>query len=340
RREVLLSQIQRTQSIQREHSELLERLPVAILSTEDGQIVEANPQVYKLFGELESKAVEDLLGALPEAERWEKRLEIQGEQRWISAFRGPLEGGGEVFILEDITRLREMEAQIEREERLAAVGRLAASLAHEIRNPLTSLSGSVQLLQEGKDNPLLRIILREVNRLNELVEDFLQSARPLTLTFELVELDQMVQEVVLIFQNDNAWRNSRTFNTAIEEIEPINLDPDRFRQVLWNLLRNAAQATSAGSQIDVALRARDEVAELVVRDDGVGIPPDRLLRIFDPFFTTRSGGTGLGLANVDRIVRGHNGTIKVDSVVGEGTSFTIRLPYGESRSEPQSQTVG
>ncbi|MFT4979318.1 MAG: signal transduction histidine kinase [Myxococcota bacterium] len=252
-------------------------------------------------------------------------MTISGEERWLSGRRRPLEGGGEVYILEDITRLHEMEAQVKRDERLAAVGRFAASLAHEIRNPLASLSGAVQLLEEREANPLHRIVLREVQRLNSLVEDFLESARPLELKRTSVDLVELLEEVAEAFRHDPRCQGLREVKLSLSPMPQLQADPARLRQVLWNLLVNAAQATEDGGQIDIHGGPSLDGVRLVVADDGAGIPAEKKLRIFDPFYTTRAGGTGLGLAIVDWIVRAHGGEIRVESTLGVGTAFIITL---------------
>jgi hypothetical protein len=213
-----------------------------------------------------------------------------------------LQGGGEVVLVEDVTRLREMEAQVAREERLSAVGRYAAGLAHEIRNPLASLSGSVQLLRDEHKDPLFDIVLREVRRLNNLVEDFLDSARPVRLALTEADPGQIIGEVVATFRNDRSYE-TRVLRTRVRMLPSVRLDAGRFRQVIWNLLLNAAQATPDFGTIEVSAEIDEEKGLLMVRvqDDGVGIAPDALRTLFDPFYTTRAGGTGLGLANVDRV---------------------------------------
>jgi two-component system sensor histidine kinase PilS (NtrC family) len=232
-------------------------------------------------------------------------------------------------LLEDVTRLREMEAIVEREERLGAVGRLAAGLAHEIRNPLASLSGSVQLLRDENPSPLYDIALREVKRLNELVEEFLDSARPVRLAVERVDPGLIIADVVASFKNDPRFQGRRVVRNRVRSVPAVRMDGSRFRQVLWNLLLNAAQATADYGNIEItAEQEGDDTLIVRVSDDGVGIAPDRLLRIFDPFYTTRSGGTGLGLANVDRIVRAHGGSVEVLSEPGKGAAFVLRFPIG------------
>lgn len=323
-RGALLEQIQRTLSIQRAHIDLLDRLPVAILSVEDGEIRELNSfaeraLAFELGGQM---SLEGPSGKLD----WDTQLEIGGELRWLSCRRRQLEGGEQVYILEDITRLREVEALLERDERLAAVGRLAASLAHEIRNPLASLSGSVQLLEEREANPLHRIVLREVQRLNDLVEEFLQAARPLKLNQAQMNMAELLSDVVEAFRNDPRCRGLREIFLDVSALPLIVADSARLRQVVWNLLVNAVQATEVGGSIWVTAEKSDTGINVGVRDDGMGIAPEQLLRIFDPFYTTRSGGTGLGLANVDRIVRAHGGEVKVESTLHMGTTFLIWLP--------------
>jgi signal transduction histidine kinase len=165
-----------------------------------------------------------------------------------------------------------------------------------------------------------------VERLNDLVEEFLQAARPLKLTVISMSLESLLHDVFQTFQNDPRCRNIRRVTLKVEPLPMLMADPSRLRQVVWNLLVNAVQATDVGGHIEViALPLKDGV-RLIIRDNGIGIEEDKLLHIFDPFYTTRAGGTGLGLANVDRIVRAHGGDVRVDSQIGEGTSFMIWMP--------------
>ena len=215
-RGVLFAQIQRTQSLQRAHTALLDRLPVAIVSVEDGIVRDTNAFAVRVLGV--RIGVPLMPSFMTDKKDWETCIERDGEPRWLSFRRRDLEGGGQVYIIEDITRLREIESQLERDDRLTAVGRLAASLAHEIRNPLASLSGSVQLLEEQKANPLHRIILREVERLNDLVEEFLQAARPLKLTVTSMSLENLLNEVFQTFQNDPRCRNIRRVTLKVDPL--------------------------------------------------------------------------------------------------------------------------
>ena len=255
---------------------------------------------------------------------------------------------GHVVIFQDVTEVVEMERELRRSERLAAVGQLSASMAHEIRNPLAAISGSIQLLGSGGEGPrgkqesrrLMEIVLRETDRLNRLLTEFLEYARPGPLRLEALPVAEVVAEVLAIFDA------SRPGGVEVAvELEPglcLRADPGQLRQVLWNLLINAAQAMPDGGTIGLGARAcgpaqdgpagrrndREEGGwvEIAVRDAGVGIPADVLDRIFDPFFTTKPGGTGLGLATVHRIVEEHGGSIRVQSADGKGTTFQLRLP--------------
>jgi two-component system sensor histidine kinase PilS (NtrC family) len=303
----------------------LDQLPVAVLSSRSNRFDNQNTITNQMLGNMVGENVPGVFSQSDE--RWEQHEGEGEEARWLSCRRSPRDGGGEIFVVEDITRLREMEALIEREERLAAVGRLAASLAHEIRNPLASLSGSVQLLQEKNDSPLHRIILREVSRLNRLVEDFLTSARPLQLSLSSCQPTQIIAEILTAFQNDPRCQGKHVRH-EFHSTPTLLVDGARFHQVIWNLLINAAHATGVGGSIGIVVQTLpdDETTQIEITDDGVGISPEKLLRIFDPFYTTRTGGTGLGLANVDRIIRAHGGTVSVESREGDGTTFFVRIP--------------
>ncbi|ACL64016.1 PAS/PAC sensor signal transduction histidine kinase [Anaeromyxobacter dehalogenans 2CP-1] len=237
---------------------------------------------------------------------------------------------GSAAIFQDLTRLRAMEQAFQRSERLADLGRVAAGLAHELRNPLASMAGSVELLRAqaplgGDERRLLDIVLREASRLDELVTEFLRFARPAPLRPGAVDLASLLEDALRVFTNDPAAAGlvlSREISPA-----PAACDPDQIRQVVWNLLRNAAQALGGrGGRIAVACGGEDGGAWFAVEDDGPGIPPAERERIFLPFHTTKERGTGLGLAVVQRIVDAHGGRVEVRSAPGQGARFTVHLP--------------
>jgi signal transduction histidine kinase len=232
------------------------------------------------------------------------------------------------------TDLSALEAEVRRSQRLADLGSLAAGLAHEIRNPLASMTGSIELLSgcvsAGEDERrLMGIVLREAGRLNDLVTQFLAFARPAPPRPVSTDLAALLDDTLRVFRNDPQAAGVR----IDERLAPARAlaDPDQVRQVIWNLLSNAAQALAASPRAGKgAIRVRcaiaPEGAVIEVEDDGVGMDAAELGQIFIPFFTTRARGTGLGLATVHRIVEAHGGTIHVTSARGKGSRFTVVLP--------------
>jgi len=247
---------------------------------------------------------------------------------------------GIILTFQDITKLVEMEEQMRRQERLATVGSLAAGIAHEIRNPLASLSGSIQLLQQeldlgGDEKRLMDIVVRETDRLNTIITDFLEYARPKSGQSEQVALRPILDETIMLLKNDKNFNENIHFTNDIDERILLKGDAQRLRQVFWNLLINSYQAMPASGSITVsaapvATSGGPELCEIVLADTGRGIEREFLNKIFDPFFTTKAHGTGLGLAIAYRIIDDHQGTIAVDSEEGKGTKFIIRLPLAEA----------
>jgi two-component system sensor histidine kinase PilS (NtrC family) len=253
---------------------------------------------------------------------------------------------GIILIFQDITKMTEMEEQVRRQERLATVGSLAAGIAHEIRNPLGSISGSIQVLQgeldlKGDNKQLMDIVLSETDRLNTIITEFLEYARPQAdlsaapagNDASAVLLSELFNETVTLLKNSRDYRDGITLTCTAEDGAAVKGDPRRLRQIFWNLLINACQAIPDQGEITVSaspMPASDNETwyRIVVADTGRGIAPEHLDKIFDPFFTTKdaAGGTGLGLAIVYRIVEDHGGTIEVESQAGRGTAFTINLP--------------
>jgi signal transduction histidine kinase len=222
-------------------------------------------------------------------------------------------------------------ARAEQAERLAALGRLAAGLAHEIRNPLGSIAGSIELLRTGgtlneEDRKLCEIVERETARLNELVGDMLDLSRPRAPAKTAVDLAALARDLVLL-----AGKSGRGMDVVVRcegpASVPVSADAAQLRQVVWNLMRNAIQASSAGDEVVVrVLEAGSGERVLEVSDHGVGIPASARDRLFDAFFTTRSQGMGIGLAVVKRILDDHGFAVEVESKDGEGTTIRVRIP--------------
>ena len=310
--------------LEAERAAVLTQVPSAVLFTDaDGTVRSVNDTGARLLGDVLGRPLGEVLRIA--GEQWEQVYERAGERHHILCRKAPSSAGGEVVIVDDITRIKEMEAAAERDERLAAVGRLAAGMAHEIRNPLASMSGAVQLLANTQRSPLHDIVLREVKRLDRLVEDFLDASRPLRLDIEEVDLGALADDVVRSFRADPRYAERVGLQVESDAGVCARVDPLRIRQVLLNLVLNGAQAIPETGEVRLTVRRAGALAEVVVSDDGVGIDAGDLPHIFDPFYTKRTGGTGLGLANVDRVVRAHQGTVEVTSAPSEGTTFVIRV---------------
>jgi two-component system sensor histidine kinase PilS (NtrC family) len=281
--------------------------------------------------------------------RGETDLDTPGSARLrigYSSFRLLGRGGeriGTAVIFQDLTELRAMEERVTRAERLADLGRVAAGLAHELRNPLAAMMGAVELLAQAsahapEDERLLGIVQREGARLATLVTDFLEYARPRPPRPVACDLATIAAETLDAFANDPAAQRVQ-LRRALERA-PVRCDPDQIRQVLWNLLVNAAHAVSSGlngapGSVFVACGpSAGGGARLEVSDDGPGIAAADRARLFTPFFTTRQGGTGLGLATVHAIVDAHGGEVSVDSQPGHGARFAVELPASARAAVP------
>lgn len=261
---------------------------------------------------------------------------------------------GYVMIFQDITSVVGMEDELRRQERMAAVGALAAGLAHEIRNPLAAISGSVQMLEEERwsgekeegdeGSQLMTIVVREADRLSRLIEDFLNFARPAPVKLEKVCLAEMTNEVLALLEPTRPENIS--FDTDLQPQLLVWADSSQLRQVLWNLVLNACQAMPDGGNLSISTGVSKEFslidrnseggevpivkhARLCVEDTGVGIEPDVLDKIFDPFFTNKPNGSGLGLATAHRLLEAMGGVMKVVSRLGEGTEMSVMLPLVE-----------
>lgn len=249
---------------------------------------------------------------------------------------------GIIGTFQDLTEIRNLEEAIQRKERLATIGEMAAGMAHEIRNPLASLSGSIQMLRNelelsGENIRLMEIAIKESERLNTFVTQFLRYARPLPPQQEWVNLHILLSETVQLLQNHPAY--SHQIRIVLEEpSEPLLafVDPDQMKQVFWNLGNNAYQAMETGGTLTLSLQRGQkpdspeaDFLEICFKDTGKGIEKSDLSNIFEPFFTTKSMGSGLGLAIVQRVIEEHSGEILVESRPGQ-TIFSIRLPFSST----------
>jgi len=240
------------------------------------------------------------------------------------------ESRGNLLIFQDLTAFKNMEDHVKRVEKLAAVGEMAAGIAHEMKNPLASMSGSIQLLKKGVDitpvaNKLMDIVLRETDRLNALANDFLLFARPTSENIAPVELSSAVEDTLELFRKNGIWQNRVT---VVQDLAPevwTEMDSKHTHQIMWNLLLNAAEAIEGTGTIQVSSKASEDMVQVTVKDDGCGMSNDTITKIFDPFFTTKSHGTGLGLSVVYRLLESYNGRMDVQSQQGQGSTFTVYL---------------
>ena len=314
----------------------------------DGRVATANQAAISILGvlgddllgrplELVIPGIAELLHPARSVRREELAfLDGAGKARRLGVTLSPLVDArdlqiGQIVTFQDLTELRAMEEAVTRQKRLAAIGRLAAGIAHEIRNPLAAISGSIELLvssgigeTSADAQELSQIVLREVGRLNTLITELLEFARPRVPELQRLDLAETTNELVQVFQNDK-----RLHDTRVELIAPapvyVDADPNQLRQVLWNLLRNAAEA-APGRPIHVDIGRDGARARLTVRDEGPGIDDDSLSRVFEPFFSTKQTGSGLGLPTVHRIVEEHRGTIELARNDAGGMAATVHLP--------------
>jgi two-component system sensor histidine kinase PilS (NtrC family) len=296
-----------------------------------------------LFGRIADK-VETSLRAAEEGKlipRFEAEcLTAEGMRLRLGYSIAPLhdergETTGIIITFQDLTQVRALEETQRRQDRLAAVGRVAAGIAHEIRNPLAAMRGSIQVLRSEVDGDsaqaeLMGIILRESDRLNGIITDFLTYARPRQVSLAAADLREPLRETFTLLRHSPETRPDH----LIEEDYPaepvdVNADAAGLRQVFWNLARNALQAMPEGGKLGVSLKRTEEGrVRVCFADTGQGMSPEQVERLFEPFSSTRAGGTGLGLSIAYQIVRDHGGTINVRSREGHGTTIIIELPRG------------
>jgi two-component system, NtrC family, sensor histidine kinase PilS len=342
------------QKLETFHKHVVENIPSGIVTVDtEGRVSLINETACSILGvgkaEVEGRPMEEVLSGLvqgpgprglpmPRPEMVFRRSD--GAEIFLGFSSSPMKdaGGaviGTVVIFQDLTPVKQMEERIRIADRLAGVGELAAGLAHEIRNPLASITGSSQMLRETADladtsRTLLDIIERESTRLNGLISDFLVYAGPKLKNVGPVEMAGLAAEIVEAVRAGEAREKGVIVENPATRDSFVEGDAEQLRQVLWNLVRNAVQATPRGGTVTLdllsQLRHGQQYVVVAVSDTGTGIAPDALGKIFNPFFTSKAEGTGLGLAISQRIIHYHRGFIEVRSSPGSGSVFSVFLP--------------
>jgi len=350
------------QNLQALHEKILQSITGGVITTGlDGYITFANAAACKLLEHGEHQlcgqtASQFFLDHLPQVGVGSSHTEVRflvpnGFRKTCRVRVSALEnadGGtfGYVYTLDDLTEIRRLEREVRMQDRLAAVGRLSAAIAHEIRNPLTSIAGSVSMLSEIPDlsdehRQLLDIVTRESERLNKIITDFLNYSRVKQYQFAKVDLVPLLQDTLTLLQNRlNSEQCAVRLDKQFKSPEALVMaDGDRLKQVFWNLCENAMRAMPDGGTLSVVLDKNAQDWEITFRDTGTGMSPQVVEKIFEPFQSEFKGGTGLGLALVYQIVQAHEGKVWARSKLGQGSEFVVRLHrVGAGRSYPLSPT--
>lgn len=310
--------------------------------------------IHKDDGEFVGETTRKVLsGELKVSKELEYRIYCKnGDELWVSQNTYPIKNKkGNIIgiegIMRDITDSKNIEEQIRRSERLASIGELAASIAHEIRNPLGAISNSVGMLKrdlslKGDDQKLFDMVVEETDRLNSIITNFLTFAHPAEYHFIRSDIAEIIDETLFLLGQDARFHEEiRIVKIYANDLPKVYVDRNWIRKVFWNLFVNSIDAMPRGGKIFIRLRKpkapdKNEI-EIVIADTGLGIPPEILRKIFEPFFTTKkSKGTGLGLSIVHRIVDNHGGMIDVRSKQNKGTIFTVRLPIKNKQMQAVS----
>ena len=335
------------ESLQALHENIIHSISSGLITAGlDGRITLVNAAAERL---LERTAAE-LLGApvhqlfldpLPSVESEQSHGEVRFDPPTkfrktlrvrVSALSVPEKGDlGYVYAFDDLTEIRRLEREVRMQDRLAAVGRLAAAIAHEIRNPLTSIAGSVSMLsglpEMNEDHRrLLDIVTRESQRLNAIITDFLAYSRTKKFQFDRVDLIRLVEDTLTLMDHRMAAEKTGIeINRRFVSEALVIADGDKLKQVFWNLCENAVRAMKGGGTLTAAVESLGDDWQVSFMDTGMGMTPQQIEKIFEPFQSNFEGGTGLGLAIVYQIVQAHDGKVWARSKPGQGTTFVLRL---------------
>ena len=256
------------------------------------------------------------------------------EQIWEAIAAGLMDEGipaGRILLLRDVTNIRQLENEVTRSRHLNSIGSLAAGVAHEIRNPLSSIKGFAVYLKERlagnkEDEETADIMIAETERLNRVIGQLLEFARPLALKKEKVQFVDLVQHTIKLIAADAKKNKISVEIDAAEEMPLVEVDPDKIKQVLLNIFLNCLAAMKDGGKLTIELALKTDNLNVIISDNGAGINESDIPKIYDPYFTSKPAGTGLGLAVVQKIMEAHGGRINVESIVGQGTRVSLHFP--------------
>jgi two-component system sensor histidine kinase HydH len=270
-----------------------------------------------------------------------------GEQIWevmAAAFADEDVPEGKILLARNVTAVRGLEKEVARSRHLNAIGSLAAGVAHEIRNPLSSIKGfAVYFKQRLSGNPddeeTADIMIAETERLNRVISQLIEFARPLTLKKEKTALADLVRQTVKLIETEARKNNVQVDVRETENLPEVEIDPDKIKQVLLNIFLNALAAMPGGGRLSIELAQTQDALETVITDTGTGIDVKDMPRIYDPYFTSKPAGTGLGLAVVQKIMEAHGAFLKIESKAGTGTTVILRFAMSANeRMKNEKQT--
>src|SRR5690349_21004430 len=345
-------------SLQALHENVVHSIRSGLITTDiEGRITLVNAPGQRLLERTASSVygrhISDLfVDRLPNLDSFTAQCEIRGltpagkEKTFdvnVTALIVPEQGTiGYVYTFEDRTELRRLEREVRMRDRLAAVGRLAAGIAHEIRNPLASISGSINVLSQispfnDEQKTLVDIVTRESTRLNNIISDFLVYSREKSFKFSRMDLIPLIEDALVHLGNRSQTKDLIIVRDYAVPDAYAAVDADRIKQVLWNLLENAVRAMHGKGTITVSVRTAGDFLRIGVRDTGPGIPPNLTEKIFEPFQSRFEGGTGLGLAIVYQIVQAHGAKIYVKSKLGSGAEFILEILHARAAAPDQEE---
>jgi two-component system sensor histidine kinase HydH len=239
---------------------------------------------------------------------------------------------GLMYILKDLSQIKQLQSEVQKRDKLAVIGNLATGVAHEVRNPLSSIKGYAtyfksQFAEDSEKRAAAEVLVNETERLNRVITELLEVSRPSDINPQHVDIHTIFNTTLRLIQSDANQNSVTEISLEIaDNLKTIYVDSDRFVQVLMNIYLNSIQAMPEGGNLATKAESKNDHIVIVISDTGIGMTEETKRQIFNPYFTTKSTGTGLGMAIVQKIIEAHNGEITVSSIEGEGTEITIFLP--------------